>query len=119
SRTTSVTPDKRGIGMVFLTYAIWPQMTALDNVAYPLQSQGVPRGEIPDRVAQALKFVQFDGYGKRPAPALSGGQQQRVSLARAIVSDPRVILFDEPLSNLDAKLREEARAELRDLLTRL
>ena len=119
SRTTSVTPDKRGIGMVFQTYAIWPHMTVFDNVAYPLQSQGVPRSEIPDRVERALKFVQLGGYGKRPATALSGGQQQRVSLARAIVSEPRVILFDEPLSNLDAKLREETRAELRDLLTRL
>ncbi|MBX3142236.1 MAG: ABC transporter ATP-binding protein [Trueperaceae bacterium] len=117
--TTSVTPDKRGIGMVFQTYAIWPHMTVFENVAYPLQSQGVPRSEVPERVAQALKFVQLSGYEKRPATALSGGQQQRVSLARAIVSEPRVILFDEPLSNLDAKLREETRAELRELLTRL
>ncbi|MFA5594569.1 MAG: ABC transporter ATP-binding protein [Trueperaceae bacterium] len=118
-RTTSVTPDKRGIGMVFQTYAIWPHMSVFENVAYPLESQGVPRSQIPDRVEQALKFVQLGGYGKRPATALSGGQQQRVSLARAIVSEPRVILFDEPLSNLDAKLREETRAELRELLTRL
>jgi len=118
-RTTSVSPDKRGIGMVFQTYAIWPHMTVFSNVAYPLESQGVPRNEIKDRVAQALNFVQLGGYEKRPATALSGGQQQRVSLARAIVSEPRVILFDEPLSNLDAKLREETRAELRELLTRL
>lgn len=118
-RTTSVTPDKRGVSMVFQTYAIWPHMTVFENVAYPLESQGVPRAEIPDRVARALKFVQLAGFERRPATALSGGQQQRVSLARAIVSEPRVILFDEPLSNLDAKLREETRAELRDLLTRL
>jgi iron(III) transport system ATP-binding protein len=118
-RTVNVTPDKRGIGMVFQTYAIWPHMTVFDNVAYPLESQGVPRAQIPDRVAQALKFVQLAGYERRPATALSGGQQQRVSLARAIVSEPRVILFDKPRSNLDAKLREETRAELRELLTRL
>src|SRR5690625_4969224 len=118
-RVTSVSPDKRGIGMVFQTYAIWPHMTVFENVAYPPQSQGVPRGEIAGRVARALEFVQLGGYEKRPATALSGGQQQRVSLARAIVSEPRVILFDEPLSNLDAKLREETRAELRELLNRL
>ena len=118
-RSTSVSPDKRGIGMVFQTYAIWPHMTVFENVAYPLQSQGVPRAEIAGRVARALEFVQLGGYEKRPATALSGGQQQRVSLARAIVSEPRVILFDEPLSNLDAKLREETRAELRELLSRL
>lgn len=118
-RARNVTPDKRGIGMVFQTYAIWPHMSVYENVAYPLESQGVPRAQIPDRVEEALSFVQLGGYSKRPATALSGGQQQRVSLARAIVSEPRVILFDEPLSNLDAKLREETRAELRDLLTRL
>jgi len=118
-RTISVAPDKRGIGMVFQTYAIWPHMSVFENVAYPLESQGMPRAEIPDRVAEALRFVQLGGYERRPATALSGGQQQRVSLARAIVSQPRVILFDEPLSNLDAKLREETRAELRELLTRL
>lgn len=79
----------------------------------------MPRSEIAPRVAEALEFVQLGGYEKRPATALSGGQQQRVSLARAIVSRPRVILFDEPLSNLDAKLREETRADLRKLLTQL
>jgi len=118
-RTRSVTPDKRGVGMVFQTYAIWPHMTVFENVAYPLQSQGTPRAETAERVSRALEFVQLGGYENRPATALSGGQQQRVSLARAIVAEPRVILFDEPLSNLDAKLREETRAELRELLTRL
>ena len=118
-RVRSVTPDRRGIGMVFQTYAIWPHLSVFENVAYPLESQKVPKAEIPGRVERALEFVQLGGYGKRPATALSGGQQQRVSLARAIVSEPRVILFDEPLSNLDAKLREETRAELRELLTRL
>ncbi len=119
TRTTSLSPDKRGIGMVFQTYAIWPHMSVFGNVAYPLESKGMHKAEMADKVAQALKFVQLAGYEKRPATALSGGQQQRVSLARAIVSEPRVILFDEPLSNLDAKLREETRAELRELLTRL
>lgn len=118
-RPTAVAPDKRGVGMVFQTYAIWPHMSVFENVAYPLESQRVPRSAIRERVAEALKFVQLGGYERRPATALSGGQQQRVSLARAIVSEPRVILFDEPLSNLDAKLREETRAELRELLTRL
>lgn len=118
-KTTFVTPDKRGIGMVFQTYAIWPHMTVFENVAYPLEAQGVPRAEIAARVAEALAFVQLAGFEKRPATALSGGQQQRVSLARAIVSRPRVILFDEPLSNLDAKLREETRAHLRQLLKHL
>lgn len=118
-RAKAVPPDKRGIGMVFQTYAIWPHMSVFDNVAYPLESKGVPRADIVERVAQALRFVQLGGYERRPATALSGGQQQRVSLARAIVAEPRVILFDEPLSNLDAKLREETRAELRELLTRL
>src|SRR5690625_821936 len=118
-RTTFVTPDKRGIGMVFQTYAIWPHMTVFDNVAYPLEAQGVPRSEIPGKVARALEFVQLGGYERRPATALSGGQQQRVSLARAIVAEPQVILYDEPLSNLDAKLREETRADLRHLLTQL
>lgn len=119
NRTTVVTPDKRGIGMVFQTYAIWPHMTVFENVAYPLEAQGVPRSEIPAKVTEALEFVQLGGYERRPATALSGGQQQRVSLARAIVAEPKVILFDEPLSNLDAKLREETRAELRRLLTHL
>src|SRR5690625_3910057 len=118
-RVRSVTPDRRGIGMVFQTYAIWPHLSVFENVAYPLESQKVPKAEIPGRVERALEFVQLGGYGKRPATALSGGQQQRVSLARAIVSRPRVILFDEPLSNLDAKLREETRADLRKLLTHL
>ena len=115
----SVPTEKRGVGMVFQTYAIWPHMTVFQNVAYPLEARGFPRHEIARRVAEALEFVQLGGFERRPATALSGGQQQRVALARALVSQPRIILFDEPLSNLDAKLREETRRELRRLLTQL
>ncbi len=115
----SVPPEKRGLGMVFQTYAIWPHMTVFDNVGYPLQVRGAPREEVRARVAKALEFVQLAGFEGRPATRLSGGQQQRVALARALVAEPRVILFDEPLSNLDAKLREETRKELRAFLEKL
>jgi len=115
----SLAPEKRGLGMVFQSYAIWPHMTVFDNVAYPLQTRKVPKEEIAERVEKTLHFVQLDGFGKRPATKLSGGQQQRVALARALAAEPKVILFDEPLSNLDAKLREETRKELRRFLTEL
>jgi iron(III) transport system ATP-binding protein len=115
----SVPPEKRGLGMVFQTYAIWPHMTVFDNVGYPLQVRGTPREEVRARVARTLEFVQLAGFEGRPATKLSGGQQQRVALARALVAEPRVILFDEPLSNLDAKLREETRKELRAFLEKL
>lgn len=111
--------ENRGLGMVFQTYAIWPHMNVYDNVSYPLQVRGLPKNEIAERVKETLKFVQLEGYEKRPATRLSGGQQQRVALARALVAKPKVILFDEPLSNLDAKLREETRKELRDFLDTL
>lgn len=114
-----VPPEQRGLGMVFQTYAIWPHMNVFDNVAYPLQTSKVPRETIKEKVAKALNFVQLDGFEKRPATKLSGGQQQRVALARALVAEPKVILFDEPLSNLDAKLREETRKELRSFLSGL
>jgi len=114
-----VPPEKRGLGMVFQTYAIWPHMDVFDNVAYPLKTNATPPAEIRQKVAKALQFVQLDGFENRPATKLSGGQQQRVALARALVAEPKVILFDEPLSNLDAKLREETRKELRNFLSEL
>ncbi|MDP2241800.1 MAG: ABC transporter ATP-binding protein [Burkholderiales bacterium] len=119
AKNISVPPEKRGLGMVFQTYAIWPHMNVFDNVAYPLQVRNVPRDVIRQRVEKTLHFVQLEGFEKRPATKLSGGQQQRVALARALVAEPKVILFDEPLSNLDAKLREETRKELRAFLGKL
>lgn len=118
-RNISVPPERRGLGMVFQTYAIWPHMNVFDNVAYPLQIRNTPKDVIRERVAKTLAFVHLEGFEKRPATKLSGGQQQRVALARALVAEPKVILFDEPLSNLDAKLREETRKELRSFLNEL
>lgn len=115
----AIPTERRGLGMVFQTYAIWPHMNVFDNVAYPLTVRGMTRAQINAKVADVLRFVQLDGLGDRPATRLSGGQQQRVALARALVAEPRVILFDEPLSNLDAKLREETRKELRRFLSQL
>ncbi len=112
----AVPTEKRGLGMVFQTYAIWPHMSVFDNVAYPLQIRGERKEAIREKVAKTLRFVQLEGVENRSATKLSGGQQQRVALARALVAEPKVILFDEPLSNLDAKLREETRKELKTFL---
>jgi len=116
----SLPPDKRRVGMVFQSYAIWPHMTVEENVAFPLKAQKkVPSSEVKAKVDHALELVGMGGYQKRPAPLLSGGQQQRVALARAVVSEPRVLLLDEPFSNLDAKLREAMRVEVKLLQKRL
>ena len=107
--------------MVFQSYAIWPHMDVFDNVAFPLtQGKGkLPKAEVKDRVMEALALVRLDGLERRPAPQLSGGQQQRLALARALVRQPKALLLDEPLSNLDAKLRDDMRVELKMLTERL
>jgi ABC-type Fe3+/spermidine/putrescine transport system ATPase subunit len=115
----SLPPEKRDLGMVFQSYAIWPHMTVFDNVAFPLQLRHLPKAELRDRVERVLELVGLGGLGARGASELSGGQQQRVALARAIVYEPKLLLLDEPLSNLDAKLREHMRIELRSLQQRL
>jgi iron(III) transport system ATP-binding protein len=112
---TFVPPQSRNLGMVFQSYAIWPHMSVYENVAYALEGKKISRTEIRKRTMEALELVQLSGFAERPAPRLSGGQQQRVAIARAIAGNPKALLFDEPLSNLDAKLRSEMRTELRRL----
>ncbi len=115
TRRISVPPHKRDMGMVFQSYAVWPHMTVFENVAYPLRARRVPRAEIRERVLRALELVGLQGLEERPGPLLSGGQQQRVAVARALVYEPRLLLLDEPFSNLDARLREQMRVELKIL----
>ena len=110
---SQVPPEKRGINMVFQSYAVWPHMTVAKNVGYGLK--GMPKADVERRVAEVLDLVGLGAYAGRYGTELSGGQQQRVALARAIVTRPKVILFDEPLSNLDAGLREQMRFELLEL----
>jgi ABC-type Fe3+/spermidine/putrescine transport system ATPase subunit len=112
-------PEKRNMGMVFQSYAIWPHMTVFENVAFPLQLRHWPKAKIREAVTNTLATVGLEGLEDRPATMLSGGQQQRVALARALVYNPDILLLDEPLSNLDAKLREHMRVELRSLQRRL
>ncbi|MBI4523220.1 MAG: ABC transporter ATP-binding protein [Deltaproteobacteria bacterium] len=114
---TYVPAEKRDIGMVFQSYAIWPHMNVFQNIAFPL-TQGqkrVPQSLVGEKVRNALKRVHLDGLEERPATDLSGGQQQRVAMARAMVTEPKILLMDEPLSNLDARLREQMRVELRKI----
>lgn len=115
----NVPAERRGVSMVFQSYAVWPHMTVFDNVAYGLRVRRQSSAEIKDNVERALGLVQMRHLADRAASKLSGGQQQRVALARAIAFSPTVVLFDEPLSNLDAKLRAEMRVELRELQSRL
>ncbi len=110
-----VEPYHRSIGMVFQSYAIWPHLSVFENVAFPLRVRRRPRAEVESRVMGALDMVGLADFRARSAQQLSGGQQQRVAVARAIVHSPAVLLFDEPLSNLDAKLRDSTRAEIRRL----
>jgi iron(III) transport system ATP-binding protein len=116
---TNLAPERRGFGMVFQNYALFPHLNVFDNVAFGLRARHKTKAEMNERVTSALELVQLPGYGKRAVDELSGGQQQRVAIARAIAIEPALLLFDEPLSNLDVSLREETRSELRELVTRL
>jgi putative spermidine/putrescine transport system ATP-binding protein len=118
-RIDDLLPEKRGFGMVFQNYALFPHLTVFDNVAFGLSLQRRPAAEIKHRVAEMLGLVRLSGYEDRYPGQLSGGQQQRVAIARALVLHPRLMLFDEPLSNLDAKLRVEMRTEIKLLHSRL
>ena len=121
SRGICAPPEDRKIGMVFQSYAIWPHMTVFQNVALPLTRgrKKIAKSLVRERVFESLKLVQLEDYADRPSPLLSGGQQQRVALARALAVNPKLLLMDEPLSNLDARLREDMRGQIRDLAKRL
>ena len=116
---STLPPNKRNVGMMFQSYALFPHLNVYENVAYGLKIKRVPEKEIRERVQQVLELMQIGAFEKRMPNQLSGGQQQRVALARAVVTEPSVLLFDEPLSNLDAKLREYMRDELRKIQQRV
>lgn len=119
SKAQTVPPNLRDMSMVFQSYAVWPHMTVFENVAYGLKLRKIPKSELRDRVMETLALVKMKEYAGRYSHELSGGQQQRVALARALVVNPTILLLDEPLSNLDAKLRLEMRVEIKDLQRRL
>ena len=119
SRNVDVAPERRGLGIVFQSYAVWPHMTVAENVAFPLKVRGIPESERLARATRMLEMVGLGGFEDRSATLVSGGQQQRVALARALVHEPRLVLFDEALSNLDSRLRQQMRMELRMLQERL
>ena len=114
-----IPPERRGLGVVFQDYAVWPHMTVFDNVGYPLKIAKRPQNELRDRVMVTLEMVGMSGLERRLPSELSGGQQQRVALARALVAKPSLMLLDEPLTNLDANLREEMRFEIKELQRKL
>src|SRR5881397_3322327 len=118
-RLDPLPPERRGFGMVFQNYALFPHLSVFDNVAFGLDVRRVSRAEVDERVRRMLALVKLEGFEARYPAQLSGGQQQRVAIARALVIEPRVLLLDEPLSNLDAKLRLEMRAEIKRLHQRL
>jgi len=121
TRHINVRPEQRGLGMVFQSYAVWPHLTVYQNVALPLihGARRIAKEKVRDRVMQTLALVQMDDFADRPVPLLSGGQQQRVALARSLAVEPFVLLMDEPLSNLDARLREEVRAQIKEVTRRV
>ncbi len=118
-RGINVPPHKRNMGMVFQSYALWPHMTVSQNIGYPLVRRGVAPRESESRIREYLQLVDCEPYAERYPHQLSGGQQQRVALARALVAEPNLVLFDEPLSNLDANLREQLRFQIRNIKRRL
>jgi ABC-type Fe3+/spermidine/putrescine transport system ATPase subunit len=119
SRRLFLPPNQRNLGMVFQSYAVWPHMTVFENVAYPLELRGMKRALVRDKVARVLELVGLGGMEERPGTLLSGGQMQRLALCRALVYEPDLLLLDEPFSNLDAKLREQMRVEVKLLQRRL
>jgi iron(III) transport system ATP-binding protein len=119
SKTVMVPPERRSLSMVFQSYAVWPHKTVAQNLAYGLHLRRLDKKLVAERVRDALAMVRMEGYGERYSAELSGGQQQRVALARALVLEPEILLFDEPLSNLDASLREHMRFEIKSLLNKL